>query len=135
MRILIAEDDFAICSLLQQFLESYATNVDSVANGAEAVDMFMRAMDDNKPYDIVFLDVMMPEMDGFTALERIRGIEKTIGIAYDKEVKIVMATALNSPKDVLEAYYIGGCNDYIAKPFDLKKLAALLVKYGFSKVL
>ncbi|QWR77477.1 response regulator [Candidatus Magnetomonas plexicatena] len=132
MRILIADDDFAIRTLLQQFLGDYG-EVDAAVSGAQAVDFFKSAMENNNPYNIIFLDVIMPEMNGLQALESIRNKEQSLGITPGNEVKIVMATALNSPKDVLDAYYIGGCNNYITKPFDFKKIAEMLKKHGFSK--
>ncbi|MBF0518591.1 MAG: response regulator [Nitrospirae bacterium] len=132
MRILIAEDDFSIRSLLLQFLKHYG-EVDAAVNGVQAVDVFVHALEEKKPYDIIFLDVMMPEMNGLEALGNIRNKEQSYGITPDDEVKIVMATALNSSKDVLDAYYMGGCNDYIIKPFNLEALAKLLERYGFSR--
>lgn len=53
-----------------------------------------------------------------------------MGVAVSDEVKIIMTTALDSPGTILEAYYRGGCNDYLTKPVDTKRLKELLVLYG-----
>ncbi|MEO5356543.1 MAG: response regulator [Nitrospirae bacterium YQR-1] len=134
MRILIAEDDFTSRTLLQHFLASYG-DVDVTVNGAEAVDAFILAIDEGRAYDLICLDIMMPEMDGVAALQTIRNKEKAMGITSDDEVKIVMTTSLDAPKDVLEAYYRGvsRCNYYLTKPIDTRKLYALLVSYGLVK--
>ncbi|QWR77478.1 response regulator [Candidatus Magnetomonas plexicatena] len=132
MRILIAEDDFASRTMLQRFLEDYG-DVDVTINGEEAVDVFNLALDDNEPYELICLDIEMPEMDGLKALKTIRDKEKSMGVRPDTEVKIVMTTSKDSTKEVLDAYYWSGCNDYLTKPIDLQKLTALLQKYGFSK--
>ncbi|QWR76540.1 response regulator [Candidatus Magnetomonas plexicatena] len=130
MRILIAEDDFTSRTLLQHFLTPFG-DVDVTVNGAEAVEAFMLAMDEGLGYDLICLDIMMPELDGLKALKNIRDKEKAMGITPNEEVKIVMTTALDSAKDVLDAYYRGGCNDYLTKPIDTKKLQTLLKNYGF----
>ncbi|MEO5357975.1 MAG: response regulator [Nitrospirae bacterium YQR-1] len=134
MRILIAEDDFVSRSMLHRFLEDYG-DVDVAVNGAEAVKFFVLAMDENNPYDVIFLDVIMPEMDGLEALGKIRIKEKSMGIASDKEVKIIMITSLDFLAGILDAYRkrVVRCNDYITKPVDLQELSEILGKYGFSK--
>ncbi|MEO5358308.1 MAG: response regulator [Nitrospirae bacterium YQR-1] len=130
MRILIAEDDFTSRTLLQHFLTPFG-DVDVTVNGAEAVEAFMLAMDEGQGYDLICLDIMMPELDGLKALKNIRDKEKAMGITPNDEVKIIMTTALDSAKDVLDAYYRGGCNDYLTKPIDTKKLKSLMENYGF----
>ncbi|MEO5357453.1 MAG: response regulator [Nitrospirae bacterium YQR-1] len=131
MRILIAEDDFTSRTLLQNFLSPFG-DVDVTVNGAEAVEAFTLALDEGEPYDLICLDIMMPEMDGLEALEIIRKKEKSMGITPFDEVKIVMTTALDSAKSVLDAYYRGGCNDYLTKPIDTKKLRQLIEKLGLA---
>ncbi|MBF0466871.1 MAG: response regulator [Nitrospirae bacterium] len=129
MRILIAEDDFVSRTLLQDFLSSYG-DVDITINGSEAVEAFSLAFDEGQPYDLVCLDIMMPEKDGLEVLKEIRKKEKFMGITVSDEAKVIMITALDSHVTVLDAYYRGGCNDYLAKPVDTKKLKELLVLFG-----
>jgi len=75
MRILIAEDDYASRKFLYKFLSAYG-ECDITIDGIEAVDAFMLALDEGKPYDLVCLDIMMPKLDGTRALKAIRDVEK-----------------------------------------------------------
>ncbi|MCE1188874.1 MAG: response regulator [Ignavibacteria bacterium] len=115
MKILIAEDDFTSRIFLQKLLNSFGS-CDIVVNGEEAVQAFQIAMEEGIPYDLICLDIMMPEMDGKEALKIIREREKNLNIAPEKETRILMVTALDSPKDVIESYYYGGCTSYLVKP-------------------
>ena len=68
----------------------------------------------------------MPEMDGQEALKKIRALEKGQGINPVNEVKVIMTTALDDPKNVVEAYYKGGATSYVPKPIDKHMLLHLL---------
>ncbi|MBF0563740.1 MAG: response regulator [Nitrospirae bacterium] len=131
MRVLIAEDDFTSRTLLQHFLAPYG-DCDVTVNGTEAVEAFLLAIDEGQSYDLICLDIMMPELDGLKVLKAIRDKEKALGISPKEESKIIMTTALDSPKNVIEAYYRGGCTDYLTKPIDTQKLLSLLRDYGFA---
>ncbi|MEI6415153.1 MAG: response regulator, partial [Pseudomonadota bacterium] len=63
MKILIADDEFPNRKLLRDYLKSYG-HCDMVANGKAALELFTADLEDGDPYDVVFLDIMMPEMDG-----------------------------------------------------------------------
>ncbi len=128
IRILIAEDDFNSRKLLKSILSVYG-ECDLVVNGGEAVEAFMLALSERKPYDLVCLDIMMPVMNGQEALRKIREHEKTRGIKQNKEVVIIMTTAMDTPKEVFKAYYRGGCTDYLVKPVIKSKFIELLKKY------
>lgn len=129
MRILIVEDDFASRIVLQKFLAPFG-QCDITINGLEAVHAFRLAIDEGNPYDLICLDIMMPEMNGQEALKEIRKIEKERGIYSKNQVKIIMMTALDTPKDVIEAYYKGGCSSYLVKPIIRKKIISLLQEYN-----
>ena len=83
MRILLAEDDFATRKFMADFLSKYG-DCDVTVDGMEAVDAFMMALEEEKPYDLVCLDIMMPVMDGYQALLGIRNLEKEKGIGADQ---------------------------------------------------
>ncbi len=134
MKVLIAEDDFTSRRLLQKMLSPYG-DCDVAVNGEEAVDAFAMAHREGQPYQLVCLDIMMPEMDGQKVLKAIRQQEKDLGIGSRDEAKVVMTTALDSPKDVIEAYYRGGCNDYLVKPIEKSMLLKLLGKYKLASSL
>ena len=129
MRVLVVEDDFTSRKILQKILGPYG-EVDIAVNGVEAVSAFTQSLDDDNHYDLICMDIMMPEMDGQTALRTIRGIERDRAIPPAQEVKVVMTTALDDPKNVVEAYYKGGATSYVPKPIDKHMLLHLLKNLG-----
>lgn len=121
MRILIADDELSSRRLLQLMLAPYGDS-DLATNGLEAVESFKAAFEAGEPYDLVCLDIMMPEMDGQDALKKIRGLERGAGITSETESKIIMISCIDSPTAVIEAYYRGGCTSYLVKPCSKNKL-------------
>lgn len=128
MRILLAEDDFASRKFMDKQLSRYG-ECDVMVDGEEAVDAFMMALEEDEPYDLACLDVMMPVMDGYQVLKAIRNIEKQKKIPKDKCVKVVMTTALNEERNVKMAFDLG-CEAYVGKPIDVDKFEKVLKKLG-----
>lgn len=126
MRILIAEDDFASRKVLLKFLSEYG-ECDVTVDGMEAIDAYLMALEEDNPYTLVCLDVMMPIMDGYQALKNIRDIEKERNLPPEKTAKVIMTTALNEEKNVKKAFELG-CTVYCAKPIDMDKLKSTLEK-------
>ena len=124
MRTLIVEDDFASRLLLQELLKNYGV-VHVAVNGKEAVAAVEQALREGVPYDLICLDIMMPEMDGHQALVRIRALEEARGTVSTEGMKIVMTTALDDVKSVSAAYE-ELCDGYLVKPIDKIKLTAQL---------
>ena len=89
----------------------------------------MLALEEDEPYDLVCLDVMMPVMDGYQALMGIRNIEKQKDIPKEKAAKIIMTTALNEEKNVKLAFELG-CTIYSGKPIDQGRFEQALKKLG-----
>ena len=106
MKILLAEDDFVTRKFMVNFLSKYG-ECDVTVDGMEAVDAFMMALEDEEPYDLVCLDIMMPVMDGYQALVGIRKLEK--------ERNVKMAFEL-------------GCTVYSGKPIDQDRFEQALKK-------
>jgi len=131
MRILIVEDDFTSRRLLQKILAPYG-ECDIAVDGKEALEAFTLAVREGRRYRLICLDIMMPEIDGQQVLKKIRQMEKELGIAPREEATIIMTTALDAPRDVVEAYYRGGCTDYLVKPIGKVKLLDLLRKYALA---
>jgi two-component system, chemotaxis family, chemotaxis protein CheY len=112
-------------------LQSHA-RCDVVVDGEEAVEAFKMAWEENDPYQLILLDIMMPNMDGQTALREIRSVEREIGVGETRGVKVVMTTALEDPKNVVEAYYQGGADSYLVKPIDRTKLFRVIEDLGLN---
>jgi two-component system chemotaxis response regulator CheY len=129
MRILVVEDDFGSRRVMQKLLEPYGS-VDVVVDGEEAVEAFKMAWEESSPYGIVFMDIMMPKMDGHEALKRLREHERDMGIKPANEVKVIMTSVLEDPKNVIEAYYGGAATSYLIKPIDRGKLEEELGRLG-----
>lgn len=126
MRILLAEDDFATRKFMLKFLSKYG-DCDVTVDGMEAVDAFMMALEEDEPYALVCLDVMMPVMDGYQALVGIRKLEKERNIPEDKAAKVIMTTALNDEANVKMAFELG-CTIYSGKPIDQERFEQALRK-------
>jgi two-component system chemotaxis response regulator CheY len=129
MRILIVEDDLGSRKLLQNILSPYG-ECDLAVDGEEAMDAFKLAWKEQSPYDLIFMDIMMPKVNGHEALRNIRIYETEKGINSDKEVKVIMTTVLEDSKNVMTALYKGGAVAYIVKPIDKQKLINELKDLG-----
>ena len=127
MKVLIAEDDFASRKFMLRFLSKYG-ECDITVDGQEAIEAFTMALDENEGYDLVCLDIMMPGLDGYQALQKIRDIEKEKLVPEDKAAKIIMTTALNEGKNVTKAFDLG-CTAYAGKPIDQEKFEHVLRKF------
>lgn len=122
MRILVAEDDYASRLFMEKLLSQYGT-LDVAADGLEAIDAFEAALEAEDPYDVVFLDIMMPKLDGITVLKVIRNMEKQQKSA--KHAKTIMTTALNDDASIKAARQ-NGCDAYLWKPIVPEQIIALL---------
>ncbi|MBW2185426.1 MAG: response regulator [Deltaproteobacteria bacterium] len=132
MKILIAEDDLTSRLILENFLQEYGTT-NVVVNGTEAVSAVRSALKDGQPYDLICLDIMMPEMDGVKALEKIRKSEEGRGITSTYGAKIIMITALDDPKNVMDSFK-ELCDAYIVKPIDKTMLLQKLDEIGLARI-
>lgn len=132
MKILITEDDLSSRKFLYKFMSAYG-ECDITVDGMEALDAFLLALDENEPYDLVCIDIMMPKVDGIKVLQVIRDLEKQKHIPDEKRVKTIMTTALNDV-DLVNNLFEYGCEAYAAKPIDIKKLALVMEKMGFEKL-
>jgi two-component system chemotaxis response regulator CheY len=121
VKILIAEDDATSRFMLQKMLERYG-KCDIAVDGRQAVESVSLAMEAGQPYDLICLDIWMPEKDGHEALQEIRAMEHEKGT---DAARIVMTTALKDTKNMSSAYG-ETCDGYLVKPIDTTKLLNLL---------
>lgn len=125
MRILVAEDDRLSRVFLKKFLVRYG-ECDVAVDGIEALDCFMDAVKQKKPYDLLCLDIMMPRLDGLKVLKAIRVLEKQHEL---KHTCIIMMTALADVEYVDQALELG-CDAYAAKPIDTDKVETVMKNLG-----
>jgi len=107
--ILLVEDEKNLRKLIKTYLQKEMVNVVEASNGREALELW----EDNQ-YDLVILDIMMPEYDGWTVCKRIR---------ENSHVPIIMLTARSEESDKLFGFDLGA-DDYMTKPFSVKELVA-----------
>ncbi len=112
MKILLAEDEKALSRALIRMFEINGYSADAAYNGAEALE-YLRGGE----YDIVVMDVMMPVMDGITALKKIR--------ADGNRIPVLMLTAKSETDDKITGLD-SGANYYLTKPFEMKELLAVI---------
>jgi signal transduction histidine kinase/DNA-binding response OmpR family regulator/CHASE3 domain sensor protein len=118
-RILIVEDDVRNVFALTRVLETRGVTVEIARNGIEAIKSLEALTQGDQAVDLVLMDVMMPEMDGLTAVREIRKRREW------KKLPILMLTAKAMPDDQAECV-AAGASDYLAKPLDIDKLLSLI---------
>jgi two-component system, chemotaxis family, chemotaxis protein CheY len=129
MKTLIVEDELTSRIILQKFLSPYG-EVQVSSNGEEAINTFNNALDQGYPFDLICMDFLMPELDGRTALIRIRAIEKERGINYADRVKVIMITGFGKIEKEF-GDMTSMCDAIILKPIfkdNLKEILKKIVK-------
>jgi DNA-binding response OmpR family regulator len=107
--IYIADDEINICNIIKSFLVKAGYEVESFNDGASILEAFY-----NKPADMLIIDIMMPEMDGYSLCSSIRGISN---------IPIIIVSAKDSEPDKIAGLTLG-CDDYLTKPFSPLELIA-----------
>jgi two-component system, chemotaxis family, chemotaxis protein CheY len=131
MRTLVVEDDFTSRLLLQSFLSQYG-ECHIAVNGMEAVAAFRSGQNSGQNYDLICMDIMMPEMDGQTAISEIRAIEEAQGTLSTNGVKIIMTTAVDDVKSVVKSFK-SLCDAYVFKPIDTQNCCLTSKNSTWSK--
>lgn len=124
MKILIIEDDFVSRRLLKFMLSPYGRCY-FATNGVEGLEEFKESFLEKKPYDLVLIDIMMPEKNGQDTLKEIREFEVENGVVGLDVIKIIMVTALRDVKNIKTAFS-SQCEAYLTKPVDREKLIKTL---------
>jgi two-component system, chemotaxis family, chemotaxis protein CheY len=125
MRALIVDDDFYSRIMLHDMLGRVA-DCHIAVNGEEAVDAFKRALEDGRPYDLVCLDLVMPEMDGQQALREMRALEAENGRDQEKGCVIFVVSMVEDNRETNEAFFLGGADCFLVKPIEEARLMAEL---------
>ena len=128
MKILVVDDETVSRKKLQKIMSSFG-ECEEVDNGQAALEKFQKAWENSTPFDLITLDVAMPEMEGTEALQKIRKLEREQNLPLEKRVKIFMVTS-HSDKDTVIASVKVGCDDYIVKPFNRETVLVKLKECG-----
>ena len=126
MKVLIVDDEFTNRLLLQEICKEFAKSHLAV-DGSEAVEAVSKSLEEGEPYDVILLDIMMPNMNGHEALIKIREVEVTKGFNVGQGAKVIMVTALGDKKNVLDAFK-EEADGYLVKPIEKSKLIKQLQK-------
>ena len=110
MHILVVDDEELIRAVIKNYLDTEAYTYDEADNGEEAVKLV-----ENNNYDLIIMDIMMPKMDGYEAVKKIKAINKNI--------PVIMLSARKEEEDKLQGFDYG-IDDYVTKPFSPKELMA-----------
>ena len=131
MKVLIADDSSVVRTLYKRLLEPYGARFVEVSNGVDAVAAFEHAFCVEN-FDLILMDLRMPEMDGQQAIEQIRMIEqKHIGPLHAiKYTCAIMLTTIEDPVCLIAAFKEGKCNGYILKSEDPSELLNRLKKFN-----
>ena len=122
-RVLLVEDNALNAEIAQVLLTDYGLQVDVVGDGSEALEYVRAGADD---YDIVFMDVQMPIMDGYKATVAIRGLEAE---EHEHRHIIIVGMSANAFKEDRDKALALGMDDYITKPIDMNDLRRVLDKF------
>ncbi|HIJ82308.1 MAG TPA: response regulator [Desulfuromonadales bacterium] len=121
MKCLIVENELESRHFLKEQLSSIC-ECDVAVHGQEAIDSFRLAHELRRPYDVIFMNITMPVVDGLTALREIRSLEKGMEMPSGLKVKAVMMTAPDDSRTVIKAFKEGEANSFLVKPITKQKL-------------
>jgi putative nucleotidyltransferase with HDIG domain len=128
MKILIVEDEMVSRTKLTLIMENFG-ECNAVENGEDGVAVFHKALEEGKPFGLVMLDIDMPQMDGMQVLSEMIDAQIRLGVSKNQRAKILMVTSFTDKDRVLGCIQ-SGCDDYIAKPFDIDTIGKKLSKLG-----
>ncbi|MBP0017449.1 MAG: response regulator [Cyanobacteria bacterium SBLK] len=124
LKILLAEDNVVNQKVALNILKKLGYRADVAANGLEVLEALKR-----QPYDVVLMDVQMPDMDGLEATQHLRNMEGQGALGSDRQPTIVIAMTANAMQGDREACLEAGMDDYISKPIRINALVEALKKY------
>jgi two-component system, chemotaxis family, chemotaxis protein CheY len=127
MRCLVVDDEIICRKAVVTILEEVA-ECDEAADGGEALAKFSQALGKNEPYDVVFLDILMPGIDGHQTAQAIREVERAS--SSGGSVKIIMLTVLDSVNDAMTSFCYGQSIAYLVKPASEEKFLGTFKKLG-----
>ncbi|WP_147822122.1 response regulator [Salidesulfovibrio onnuriiensis] len=129
MKTLIVEDTLINQEFLKMIMEDWGQCV-VVETGEAALEAFREALEAKDPFDLIFMDIMLPGMDGLQALENIRAIEAEFGVPEQEQTRTIVTTALDDDANASRAFIQGQALAYITKPIRQEKIETELRNFG-----
>ncbi|NQV16739.1 response regulator [bacterium] len=130
MRFLLIEDQKDVRNLLETFLGDFG-ECDMAEDGIKGLEAVFKSLEEETPYDAVFLDIMMPKLRGQQVLQKIRKLEDAKNILPQKSTRVIMASVLGDSENVMEAFK-SQANAYLVKPIMRDKLISTMKKAGLA---
>ena len=125
MRILVVDDEFVALTKMVTWLSEYG-QCDVATNGKQAYDMFLKALGELKPYNLITIDIVMPGLNGFMLLKRICANEQNPRVPPSKKI---MVSEQGCPSNVVNAG-MNHCDAFIVKPVKKEILKNKLIEIG-----
>jgi len=129
MKSLVVDDELTTRLMLKKILSPFGA-CDTISNGTEAIKAFWLALKEKEPYDLICLDILMPEVSGKTVLKKIREIETKSNLPKNMIVNIFMVTSLNDSKTIMDTIVKYKCDSYILKPISKAKVVSKLKQFN-----
>lgn len=128
MRFLIVDDDESVILFLRTVLSAFAECL-TACNGVEALSAFEAALDEDRPFAAVFMDILMPDMNGTQVVQELRRLEE----AHNQPTpfKLILISVLTDTKNVSESFFHGRADVYLPKPLIRDVVLHELGKLGF----
>jgi two-component system, chemotaxis family, chemotaxis protein CheY len=131
-KCLVVDDDEMSREMIVNYLDGYAV-CETAANGREAVEKVRDSQEQGNPFNLIVLDIIMPEMDGHEAGKVIRSAEKAQGIPLSNQVKIIVLSSVNTPQEIMQAFMTINPAAHLVKPVEPAKFRETLGKIGVRK--
>ena len=131
MRILIIEDDPVSALYMKETLSEFGS-IEVARDGRHGLDAFQKALSRQEPFDVLFVDLMMPRMDGHQTLENIRAVEDSLGLAPGQRIKAIVVTASEDKRHITRAFFRGEAVAYLNKPVTRERVAEELNRFGLA---
>ena len=132
VRMLIVDDSSSARCFLKGVLDRHGS-CDLAGDGREAVEMVDRSIRACDFYDLVLMDIMMPEMDGLSATRAIREMEDAAGLDESERSRIVIVSCLSDREHMIDAQYGCGADAYLTKPVDPGAMEEMLVNLDLAE--
>ena len=126
-KILIAEDEYISQKKLRGILEKVG-HCDLVADGVSAIEAFKAQLCQGEPYDLVTLDIQMPNLNGHVVAQEIRSLEEEVNLG--KNALVLVISQMDNVDDITTAFFEDGVDGFIGKPFSSEKIYHELAARG-----